>query len=619
KLCIEVTSTSKISFISEELCTGCGLCVKRCPFGAIDIINLPKDLDKDTIHRYGANTFKLHRLPMPRPGQVLGLLGRNGIGKSTALKILCGKLKPNLGRYRNPPDWQEIVAHFRGSELQSYFTRFLEGNLKVSVKPQNIDNFLKSEGGIVGKLLDQIDEKGIEEEICQGLELNEVLDRNVNDLSGGELQRLIIAIRAIKNAEIYVFDEPSNYLDMKQRLIAAQVIRSLLRPNKYFSLLLALSLSNTYGLEEEAWPEIHLSQDRASKVIKKSFSIFLSYVIASSYIIVVEHDLSVLDYLSDYICCLYGEEGAYGVVTLPYSVREGINVFLDGFIPTENLRFRDHKLTFKVSETPQATEEVQAYAHYRYPAMCKTQGNFKLQVMEGEFTNSEIIVMLGENGTGKSTFISMLAGLVKPDVCEGSAVKIPEFHISYKPQKNSLQIQSTVRDLSLKRIRGSFLDPQFKSDVMKPLMMERLLDQEVVNLSGGELQRVNLCLCLGKPADMYLIDEPSADLDAELRIIASKVIKRFIFHNKKTAFVVEHDFIMATYLADRVIVFDGKASVDCKANSPESLKTGMNRFLSRLDITFRQDPENHRPRVNKLGSTKDREQKSAGSYYCLDL
>ena len=67
-----------------------------------------------------------------------------------------------------------------------------------------------------------------------------------------------------------------------------------------------------------------------------------------NYVIVVEHDLSVLDYLSDFICCLYGVPGAYGVVTMPSSVREGINIFLDGFIPSENMRFRQSGLTFKV-------------------------------------------------------------------------------------------------------------------------------------------------------------------------------------------------------------------------------------------------------------------------------
>ncbi len=97
KLCIEVTPNDKIAKISEELCIGCGICVKKCPFEAISIINLPSNLSRDTTHRYGQNTFKLHRLPTPRPGEVLGLVGTNGIGKSTALKILAGKLKPNLG------------------------------------------------------------------------------------------------------------------------------------------------------------------------------------------------------------------------------------------------------------------------------------------------------------------------------------------------------------------------------------------------------------------------------------------------------------------------------------------------------------------------------------------
>ncbi|BBN18755.1 ATP-binding cassette, sub-family E, member 1 [Marchantia polymorpha subsp. ruderalis] len=569
KLCIEVSSGSKIAFISEELCIGCGICVKKCPFEAIQIINLPKDLDKDTTHRYGPNTFKLHRLPVPRPGQVLGLVGTNGIGKSTALKVLAGKLKPNLGRFENPPDWQEILTYFRGSELQNYFTRILEDNLKAIIKPQYVDHIPKAVRGNVGEVLAQKDEREMRLELCRDLDLNQVLDRDVGDLSGGELQRFAIAVVAVQHAEIYMFDEPSSYLDVKQRLKAAQVVRSLLRPN--------------------------------------------------SYVIVVEHDLSVLDYLSDFICCLYGKPGAYGVVTLPFSVREGINIFLAGFVPTENLRFRDESLTFKVAETPQeSAEEIRTYARYKYPNMSKTQGGFKLTVKEGDFTDSQIIVMLGENGTGKTTFIRMLAGLLKPDEALESETEVPEFNVSYKPQKISPKFQNNVRHLLHQRIRDSYMHPQFNTDVMKPLQIESLMDQEVVNLSGGELQRVALCLCLGKPADIYLIDEPSAYLDSEQRIVAAKVIKRFILHAKKTAFVVEHDFIMATYLADRVIVYEGRPSVDCCANTPQSLLTGMNLFLSHLDITFRRDPTNFRPRINKLESTKDREQKNAGSYYYLD-
>jgi ATP-binding cassette subfamily E protein 1 len=222
-------------------------------------------------------------------------------------------------------------------------------------------------------------------------------------------------------------------------------------------------------------------------------------VTVCSYVIVVEHDLSVLDYLSDFICCLYGKPGAYGVVTLPFSVREGINIFLAGFVPTENLRFRDESLTFKVAETPQeSAEEIQTYARYKYPSMSKTQGGFKLNVKEGEFTDSQIIVMLGENGTGKTTFIRMLAGLLKPDETDDSDVEVPEFNVSYKPQKISPKFASTVRHLLHQKIRDSYMHPQFNSDVMKPLQIEALMDQEVINLSGGELQRVALCLCLGK-------------------------------------------------------------------------------------------------------------------------
>ncbi|EYU42264.1 hypothetical protein MIMGU_mgv1a0213241mg, partial [Erythranthe guttata] len=567
KFCIEVTPASKIAFISEELCIGCGICIKKCPFGAIDIINLPKDLDKDTTHRYGANTFKLHRLPVPRPGQVLGLVGKNGIGKSTALKILSGNLKPNFGRLDNPPDWQEIVSRFRGSELQNYFIRFLEDNLKAIIKPQYVDDIRKSVEGTVGELLDNKDEKGVKTEICHDLDLDMLLERNLKELSGGELQRFAIAERSIQRADVYMFDEPSSYLDVKQRLKAAQVIRSLLSPK--------------------------------------------------SYIIVVEHDLSILDYLSDFICCLYGKEGVYGVVTLPFSVREGINVFLSGFIPTENLRFREESFTFKITETAESAEEWESFSRYQYPTMSITLDSFKLKVEEGEFAESQIIVMLGENGTGKSTFIRMLAGKLKPDSVEGSDATVPEFKVSYKTQMIHRKFPGTVRELLHRRIPESYMDPQFISDVLKPLTIEQLMDQKVADLSGGESQRVELCLCLGKAADIYLIDEPSAYLDSEQRIMASKVIKRFIYHSKKTAFVVEHDFIMATYLADKVIVFDGQASVDCIANSPQSLLTGMNKFLLHLDITFRRDPTNYRPRINKMDSTKDKEQKSAGTFYYL--
>ncbi len=363
-----------------------------------------------------------------------------------------------------------------------------------------------------------------------------------------------------------MFDEPSSYLDVRQRLRAAQSIRELCKDDKY--------------------------------------------------IICVEHDLSVLDYLSDFICCLYGKPGAYGVVTAPFSVREGINIFLAGFVPTENLRFRQFELSFKVAENVQNRDEQEAKRHMtvNYPDMTKMMGDFKLAVKAGGFSESEIIVMLGENGTGKTTFIKMLAGLLKPD--DGD--KIPLLNVSYKPQTISRKFEGTVRQLYHQKIPKTYVHPQFIADVMKPLLIEDIIDQDVQHLSGGELQRTAIELSLGKPADIYLIDEPSAYLDSEQRIIASKVIKRFILHAKKTAFIVEHDFIMATYLADRVIVYEGIPAKDCVANSPQPLLSGMNKFLRQLSITFRRDPSNHRPRINKMNSIKDKEQKLAGTFFYLD-
>lgn len=424
------------------------------------------------------------------------------------------------------------------------------------------------------------------------LDLNHVKDREIEVLSGGELQRFAIAVVVVQTSDVYMFDEPSSYLDVKQRLKAATTIRSV--------------VAGEEGLQK--------------------------------FVIVVEHDLAILDYLSDYICCLYGTPSAYGVVTMPFSVREGINIFLAGFIPTENLRFRDEELNFKMASSTELFDNPGRNHMYRYPDMTKTMKgggeaggagrSFILHVENGSFTDSEIIVMLGENGTGKTTFIRMMAGLLKSDEAvkaeeegdmdKAAALGVPQLNVSYKPQKISPKFQGTVRQLLHKKIRDSYVHPQFVSDVMRPMSMDPIMDNGVQDLSGGELQRVAIVLCLGTPADIYLIDEPSAYLDSEQRIAASKVIKRFIMHAKKTAFIVEHDFIMATYLADRVVVYDGAPGVETTAHSPQALIPGMNTFLKQLNITFRRDPSNYRPRINKMDSIKDREQKAAGNYFYLE-
>ena len=469
---------------------------------------------------------------MPRAGEVLGLVGTNGIGKSTALKVLSGNLKPNLGNFNEPPEWKDILKYFRGSELQSFFTKLLEDNLRAVIKVQYVDDVKKQKKaqGIVAKKLKAADKRGVFDEVVDMLDLRGVLEREVKNLSGGELQRFICAMVFVQKADIYMFDEPSSYLDVKQRLRAAVAIRQL--------------------------------------------------VTHENYVICVEHDLSILDYLSDFVCCLYGMPGVYGVVTMPASVREGINIFLAGFIPSENLRFRVTELTFKVSTDKKDEDEVEGDMHktmtHNYPSFTKTLGPFRLSVEKGSFSNSEIVVMLGENGTGKSTLISILAGILKPDDEEAD---LPNLTMSIKPQTIAPKFTESVRSLLDLKLKDKWNSPLFKTEVLRPLNIEPLLDNNVQTLSGGELQRVAITLALGKPCDIYLIDEPSAYLDSEQRIIAAKVLKRWIMNSKRSAFIVEHDFIMASYLADKVIVFDGQPAKETFCTAPEGLVSGMNRFL----------------------------------------
>ena len=253
------------------------------------------------------------------------------------------------------------------------------------------------------------------------LDLQDVLERKIGNLSGGELQRFIIALTCVQQADIYMFDEPSSYLDVKQRLNAARMIRSLLVPDNY--------------------------------------------------VVVVEHDLSVLDYLSDFICVLYGQPGAYGVVTMPFSVREGINIFLAGFIPTENMKFRDEELTFKVVESEEekkAAMDRQAHqtAYFTYPAMYKKLDTFTLNVSEGKFTGSEIVVMLGQNGTGKTTLIKILAGILKPD---NEGMDFPKLNISYKAQTIAPKFEGQVRDLLNLKLQNTWNSSLFKTEVIAPL------------------------------------------------------------------------------------------------------------------------------------------------------
>ncbi|KAL8101916.1 ABC transporter E family member 2-like [Apium graveolens] len=544
-----------------KLCHGCCSC-QADPMR-------PKHLDENTVvHRYNPGNYKLYGLPVPKLNQVLGLVGPSVIGKSVVFDIFSRKVTPNLGCPENPPTWEEIFEYFKDTNdnMYNYFTRIVQDQVKVCVTQDT--EFFARRGlqGIVGELLDRKDETGMKAEICSELGLNQILERNLVHLSSGEFQRFSIGLIAVQKAGVYIFEQPSNFLDVKQRHKAAQVIRSLSRPD--------------------------------------------------SYVMVADNDLSVLGYVSDYICCLYGLRGAYGVVSLPLSVREGINVFLNGFVQIRNSEESPASEVKKASKVH--AEELIPLARYKYPSKSITRGNFKLKVNEGEFTANQIIVLLGENGTGKSTFIRMLASFSMPDTVGDSAIQMPKFCVSYKAQEIKPQFPFTVRDLLNQKIFDACQDPEFMLYVLEPLEIIDLMNRRVIDLVRGQVQRLALCLCLGKPADLYLIDEASAYLSAEQNVIASKVIKGFIRRTKKTAVVVDHDFMVATYLADRVIVFEGSPSIHCTANSPRGLLAGMNLFLSHLDISCRKDSTTSQPVFNKSNSACDMEQKSAGHYYLED-
>jgi ATP-binding cassette subfamily E protein 1 len=549
--------------ISEVLCSGCGICVKKCPFKAISIVNLPDELDKDCSHRFGPNSFKLFRLPTPSPGTVLGLLGQNGIGKTTTLKVLSGEFKPNLGRFEKPPEWGEILQFYRGSTLQEYFQKVSESKLKISHKPQYVDKIPKAVSGKVSDLLVKVDERKCIDKLAEDLELHKIWERPLEVLSGGELQRVAMAAALSREADVYLFDEPSSYLDVKQRLQVAKAIRSLKEEQKT--------------------------------------------------IIVAEHDLAIIDYLSDQICVFYGDAGVYGVVSHVHGVRTGINIYLQGFIPDENIMFRREAIIFH--EKPPALDSGAGEILLSWLRIEKTFKEFKLVAEPGEIRRGEIIGILGPNGIGKTTFVKILAGLEEADKKQ----KFGELMVSYKPQYIAPEYEGTVQELLMDIAKDAFTSSWYKTEILGPLKLNLLLDRRVMELSGGELQKVAIAACLSRKADLLLLDEPSAYLDVEERLNMARTIRRVIESRNVPAFVVEHDVVTQDFVADRLMVFGGEPGLNGIANSPTSLRKGMNSFLKEMNVTFRRDSVTRRPRVNKENSKMDIFQKDLGEYYYTRL
>ncbi len=535
--CITISEEDKKVIISETLCTGCGICVKKCPYRAIKIINLPEEIG-DPVHQYGINGFRLYNIPTPRKA-VVGIVGCNGIGKSTALKILAGQVIPNLG---TDASWEDILLKFKGREIQGYLEGLANHDVKAMMKPQYVESIPNIVKGSVEDILEKSDERGEMRNIIKELDLKNSLSKDVKSLSGGELQRIAIAACILKDADMYLIDEPSSYLDVKERLNVARVIRN----------------------------------------------------IKDKYVFVVEHDLAVLDYLSDHMHVIFGVKGAYGIISNIMGVRVGINEYLSGFLRSENMRFRQ-EIKFDV-RPPQ--DKSRRTTLVKYPGMKKTYKEFKLEIKEGELYTPEVMGILGPNATGKTTFVKLLAKVEKPDKGEIDL----DLEVSYKPQYIPTT-NALVASLSL--------NPK----LIALFNITHLIDRKISELSGGELQKTAIVDCLSKKADIYMLDEPSAYLDVEERLLLAKNLRNYSFDKKTSILVVDHDILLIDYLSDELLVFEGEAGKYGLADKPVDMKDGMNKFLKAMDITFRRDPDSGRPRANKPDSVRDRDQRTNNRYY----
>lgn len=556
--CVLINEETGFPEIDEQVCIGCGLCIRACDragFKALTIVNLPQELVESPVHRFGKNGFALFRLPFPSVDQVVGLIGPNGVGKTTALRILSGELKPNLGKYRGETNTPELIKIFRGTELQDYLEKMSKSDVRVSYKPQRVDQIPKMYKKKVSKLLEKTDERKIVNEMLRVFRLEDVIEKKINEISGGELQRVAIMACLARDADIYYFDEPTSFLDVFQRLTMAKIIKE-------------------YGKHKA--------------------------------IMVVDHDLATLDFLADRIHIFFGVPGAYGIVSKPYGVRLGINTFLDGYIKEENVRFRKEPISFFTSL---AAKEASPEILVAFEKLAKKLGDFELGIEKGNIRKKEVLAVLGANALGKTTFAKILNGELSPDKGEiDSTVKV-----SYKPQYIQIDFKGTVREFlsSVANVEAE----SYKAEMVRPLELEKLLEKKINQLSGGEIQRVAIAFCLSHQADLYLLDEPSAFLDVEQRLEVAKLVNRLVEVQERSSLVIDHDLLFLSQVGSRAMVFLGEPALRGYVDDITSVRNAFNSFLRQVGVTFRKDPQTGRPRANKFDSQLDREQKEKNDYF----
>ena len=574
-------STKQIK-ITDERCLKCGICVNLCPAKAIYVKNiLEEPLGLIPTHKYPKNNekkqsiegFRLYNLPTLISGKVTGLCGPNGIGKTTVLNIVSGNLKPNFGRTDIKSEeiqWKSVIKNIKESEMRNHFTAISHGNRKIAYKQQVLRVlFEKYQEKTVLEIINS-ENDGVSPKFFQNimdyLDIHAISERFLEQCSGGELQRFAITLVLIKKADIYVIDEPCTFLDVKKRIKLAQLFRA---------------RAQGFGGEEPC-P-----------------------------VLVVEHDLAILDYISDIIQLFYGEPHQFGIISRPLTTKKGINAYLDGYLKAENIEFRETKYGFKISFSGRTWSNAKIFS--QYGKMSKTLGSFRLDVNPGVIYASEILGIVGENGCGKSTFAKIIAGEYEPD--EGSEFDGIPAVVSYKPQYITQNTSQSVKDFIIEHAQNYNFSEEMLRVLYRPLGTNELFDKPLSTLSGGELQRVYICACLAKRADLYLLDEPSAYLDVEERIHIGQIIRTLTKRNNAVAICIEHDIQIADALIDRVLLFTGKPGIHGKTIGPLNKREGMNLFLESIDVSFRRDPKTGRARLNKKGSRLDREQRLSGQLW----
>ena len=387
------------------------------------------------------------------------------------------------------------------------------------------------------------------------LKLNAILDHDISTLSGGELQRVAITACLARDADLYFLDEITPFLDIYQRIAAAKLIRELARERP---------------------------------------------------VVIVEHDLAILDMLADTVHVGYGKPAVFGIITRPKGVRVGINQYLEGYLHEENVRFRDTQVIFEKRAHDKGSDREDLF---EIPPMTKEYDTFRLTISGGTIRSGEVLGVVGANGMGKSTFAKLLAGVETPT----TGTLETTLKVSYKPQYIKADTSDTV-EMHLRRCTAKFDSSHYQHEILEPLSLAPILQSPVDSLSGGELQRVAIAGCLSRDASVYILDEPSAHLDVEQRVKVTRMIKHHAEGREAGIMVIDHDIYLIDMISERILVFEGEQGISGTAAGPFGMREGMNRFLDELDVTFRRD-QSGRPRINKPDSFLDREQKASREFY----